>query len=434
MAALLLAAFAFGGGGSRFGLANLAVQLSACAALAAFPLALQHFVGTAPRILILLIATTLALPLIQLIPLPQSLGAALPGRDLASSARDLAQIDGALTWSLTPWRTALAASALLTPLAVILIGWMLPRQHLFYLGWAVVGLCLVTFMIGAVQVSTGAFLDFWPEGMTPQTLLGTFGNRNSTGLFLLSGIALAACLPVPRPHPAIPFLRLALCALFLTAVVLTKSRTALALSLIPCLLALIYATTAAVRRLNDTARSRPVLIVLAVLGLGISGIALTTTMAPGRVSETLERFENTRDDPRKYFWEDAGYAASRYWPVGAGMGSFDDVFQIDEALENIASSRRAGRAHNDYLEVAIEAGAFGLVLITLWLVYLAWLTWQARRSEDRWAAWAASSFLLAIALQSITDYPLRNQTMLAVAAFALLLLVRIAQPPKGAQR
>ena len=35
-------------------------------------------------------------------------------------------------------------------------------------------------------------------------------------------------------------------------------------------------------------------------------------------------------------------------------------------------------------------------------------------------------FLLAIALQSVTDYPLRNQTILALAAFALLLLVRVA--------
>jgi hypothetical protein len=34
--------------------------------------------------------------------------------------------------------------------------------------------------------------------------------------------------------------------------------------------------------------------------------------------------------------------------------------------------------------------------------------------------------------QSVTDYPLRNQTMLALAAFALLLLTRIATGRKEA--
>lgn len=153
--------------------------------------------------------------------------------------------------------------------------------------------------------------------------------------------------------------------------------------------------------------------------------AATVALAPGRMAETLERFEGASNDPRKYIWEDATYAASRYWPLGAGMGTFDDVFQVDEALENIGQ-RRAGRVHNDFIEVAIEAGLPGLVLVAGWLGLMATLIWQARRSSDRWVAWAAASFLLAIGLQSITDYPLRNQTMLATAAFALVLLARIA--------
>ncbi|MEO0698675.1 MAG: hypothetical protein AAFY81_03040, partial [Pseudomonadota bacterium] len=100
-----------------------------------------------------------------------------------------------------------------------------------------------------------------------------------------------------------------------------------------------------------------------------------------------------------------------------------------EALENI-TSRRAGRAHNDYIEVAIEAGLPGLLVIAGWLCTLAWLSWKARSSPQRWIAWSGSAILLAIALQSITDYPLRNQTMLAVGAFALLLLGRFSHASK----
>lgn len=167
-----------------------------------------------------------------------------------------------------------------------------------------------------------------------------------------------------------------------------------------------------------------------MLALGCAAIAATVVFAPGRMAETLERFEGASDDPRKYIWEDATYAAARYWPLGAGMGTFDDVFQVDEALENIGT-RRAGRVHNDFIEVTIEAGLAGIVLVAAWFALIAVLCWQARRSSDRWVAWAAASFLLAIGLQSITDYPLRNQTMLATAAMALVLLVRIASGRKA---
>ncbi len=146
--------------------------------------------------------------------------------------------------------------------------------------------------------------------------------------------------------------------------------------------------------------------------------------APGQIGATLERFE-AKDDPRRFIWDDATYSVSRYWPAGAGMGTFDEVFQLDESLENL-TKRRAGRAHNDYIELAIEAGPLGLALAGAWVLLVGGLSWQARRSSQRWTAWAGSTFLLAIALQSITDYPLRNQTMLAMAGFALLLLARVA--------
>jgi len=160
---------------------------------------------------------------------------------------------------------------------------------------------------------------------------------------------------------------------------------------------------------------------IALLGIGAGGLVVA---APGRIGETLERFE-AKDDPRRFIWEDAVFSAQRYWPAGAGMGTFDEVFQVDESLENIAL-RTAGRAHNDYIELAIEAGVPGLMLAALWLVLCGWLTWQARRSPIVWAGWAGAGFCLAIALQSITDYPLRNQTILAFGGFALLLLARSA--------
>ena len=111
------------------------------------------------------------------------------------------------------------------------------------------------------------------------------------------------------------------------------------------------------------------------------------------------------------------------------MGTFDDVFQVDESLENM-TLRRAGRAHNDYIEVTIEAGLPGLLLVAGWLVLLFWLSWRARSSPERWIAWSGALILLAIALQSITDYPLRNLSLLTLASYALLLLARFGAVQK----
>lgn len=68
----------------------------------------------------------------------------------------------------------------------------------------------------------------------------------------------------------------------------------------------------------------------------------------------------------------------------------------------------------------------GLLLAAAWLAFIGWFSWRARLSSQRWVAWSGSAFLVAVALQSITDYPLRTQTILAFAGFALLLLVRLA--------
>ena len=102
------------------------------------------------------------------------------------------------------------------------------------------------------------------------------------------------------------------------------------------------------------------------------------------------------------------------------MGTFDEVFQVDESLEYV-SSRTAGRAHMDYYELAIEAGAAGLLLAALWLVWTGFASWTALRRLD-WMALAGTGIVICIAAQSVLSFPLRNQTMLAIVALAITLL------------
>ena len=429
LAGLLIVSFAFGGGGSRFGVANLTVQLAGLIALGACLHAALDFWKRAPLTLRTLALSCVMLPILQLIPLPSSLAEVLPGRELAIRTYDLAAIDAAMPFSLYPLRTALAASALITPLAVLMLGWNTVRNHLFNLGWVIVLMGIIAFILGALQLLDGAGrYDFWPEGLHKGVLKGPFANRNTAGLYLVGALGFALLLPAPRQHKAVALVRLSSATMILAAIIATQSRTALVLSAIPLLLGLLSFALNGPRTIRHETPQRRTLISGVVIALVLAVFSTAVVVAPGRLADTIERFEGVEGDARRFIWEDATYSASRYWPAGAGMGTFDDVFQLDEAIENIASGRRAGRAHNEYIEVAIEAGVVGLALIAAWLAYIGWLTWQARRSADRWAAWAASGFLLAVALQSITDYPLRNQTMLAMVAFALMLLVRIANP------
>ena len=119
-------------------------------------------------------------------------------------------------------------------------------------------------------------------------------------------------------------------------------------------------------------------------------------------------------------WEDAAFAAREYWPVGSGMGTFDEVFQLHESLEYI-SPRRAGRAHSDVLEVVIEGGIFSALLVLGWLAWCAAAVFRAPPFW-RWTALGAGTGVLTLLLQSLLDYPLRSQTLLCMAAVLVVLL------------
>lgn len=331
---LLLVAFVFGGGGSRQGIFNLIVQLAGLAVLALRGQSVLSFWRQSPRLLRILIALSLLIPLIQIIPLPESVWSALPSRSMV--VRSLEQIgeSGWMPLSLDPLRTLLALTALITPLAVLCAGWSLPRERLIDIGWVVVGLGLVTVMLGLVQL--GDKTQAWTiyEGHDSSALLlGTFANRNHAGIFLTFTLALAALLPTPRPHPAVLPARLGVCFLLFVAVILTQSRTAIVLALLPVMLGMARAIEGMLRGRKGISAMRAAMIGFGSLALVSFGAGAMILAAPGRIGEALERFEAT-DDPRRFIWDDASFSAQRYWPAGAGIGTFSEIYQVDESLKN----------------------------------------------------------------------------------------------------
>ncbi len=423
LSALLIVAAVMGGGGVAYGLSNLVVQLFALGLLALNYTAVRDFFREGPVFLVILVVGSLLVPLLQTLPLPPAVWTALPGRETVTESLAAAGRSGWFAMSVDSARTLVAFIGLFAPLAIVVLGWRCTGNGLARAVLVVIGLGPLNVVLGSIQVLSGGTGILYVENEMPGVLFGFFANRNSTAIFLVCSLILMATLPPSRTMSLSGLAKCSTALLLAVGVVLTQSRTGLVLLVIPLALYAVHFASVRFATAKQTIRQpagRTLMIVGAVL-LAVVGFATMSNTT--RLDSVLARFENT-EDQRTLIWDDAQYAARRYWPVGAGMATFDEVFQADESLENI-SPRRAGRAHNDYLELAIEAGAIGLALLAAWVLWVVIAAARAMATAQRWPALSGAGILLAIALQSVLDYPLRNQTMLCLAALAIALLAPV---------
>jgi O-antigen ligase len=87
-------------------------------------------------------------------------------------------------------------------------------------------------------------------------------------------------------------------------------------------------------------------------------------------------------------------------------------------------------AHSDYLELALETGVPGLVVLLLFLIWwgrAAWSAWTRPGADDYARAAAIAS--AAILVHSLVDFPLRTAAIGAVFAMCLALLADRRPPP-----
>lgn len=431
---LLAVACLFGGGGAAYGISNLAVQIVAFAALSLNGNAVWQFMRQGPRSLVVLVACTLLLPLIQLLPLPPDIWHDLPGRKLITDALGASADDTWRPLTVNTARTFVAFTGLIAPITVIIFGWRSSHDALQRVVAATVGIGFVSVVLGTFQVfGQNKFGLLYPETEMPGVLFGLFANRNSTAVFLVSCLLLLGALPPYRLLSPRWLAKLVAAVMLVTGVILTQSRTGLVLLSLPLGFLLLQSFGKWRERDSRTGSNNMALkATIAAVAIAVIGAGAIATLPGSRLEIVLARFEKSGEQ-RPAIWEDARFAAERYWPAGAGMGTFDEVFQIDESLENI-SPRRAGRAHNDYIELAIEAGPFGLLIALAWAIWTLCSVWRSLSlpGPNRWPALACAGVLLAVALQSLLDYPLRNQTMLCLTALAVVILARQGHPARRA--
>lgn len=424
-AATLAASLLLGGGTGRGLLSDLLPELLALTLLVwvgprAWPLLRRD------RLLSVLVLGAIAVPIMQLIPLPPALWGALPGRGPILAAFTTAGVSA--PWaplSLAPGATWRAGFSLLPGLALCLANLALDaaaRRRLIFLALAI---GVVSVPLGMLQVLSGSNspLDFYAGGEPSSgRASGFFANPNHTATYLAMLIPLAAAVTTRRSerHHSVPSLAIAgsLIVVFLLGLALTGSRSVLILGL------LALAATAVVLlrpQLAALRRRRGAWLAALIGGLALAPLALGMGLL-----QILQRFgaADVADDLRWTIARVTWGAVWPYFPAGAGGGAFEAVYQRHEPASALIF-QLVNHAHNDWLELLLETGALGGVLLLLWVV------WLARRSRHVLGAGtgeplarAAVIGLWLVSLHSAWDYPLRTVALSALTG----LLVGAATP------
>ena len=417
--AYLVVAIVLGGGGSPSPLPEMVLEWMALALLAGLVL-LKSGDRAWPRWAIGFALALIALPAVQLIPLPPAVWQALPGREIEAAALDLVGAGQKwMPWTLSPPRTLASLLALIVP-AVALVAAALasPRGRTFALV-TIVAMALVSTVIGMGQLAGGphSALRFYAFSHR-EDLIGFQANRNAQADVLLAGLLALAALAFG--HPA----RLrhggaiagAAAALLLAgALVLTSSRAGIAL--------LVLATLAAMLALGRSLRTRASGRAWLVIGTGalvtVASLAWAVATNPvlARIGGRFKFGSETRPD----IWQDTLFAIAQTWPWGSGIGTFGPVFVAAERLEAVNLSL-PNRAHDDFLELALEAGAPGVVMLVVLVGLLAWrgvIGWRSDPApRHRASLYFAAAVLAMLGLHSIVDYPLRSMALAALGGIA----------------
>lgn len=417
------------GGSTRAAWPNMALQLGAVAILAWAVLGRVRFEAGRPGTqLAIIIAATVALIVVQLIPLPPALWSELPGRgDIAHGFGLLAQPLPWLPLSLAPDDTMASALWLLPPLAIIAGMLRLGAYRASWMAMTIIMAALAGIVLGILQItSTGVVTPKWYLYSITNvgSLTGFFANRNHMATLLVATLPFLVALYSPRAAASARRTRSAAgqvaalggaMLIVILGLLLNRSLAGLALGLVA------LGASAVVRVDLGESRARWGLGAVAIGAL----IAVTAIFANPAQNNLTAAGADTDYSSRYTSFSNSLRASSELFPAGSGVGSFADVYP---AYENPAWVDRwfVNHVHNDYIEIALETGLPGLLILA------AFILWWVQRTAAIWRAPAIDPFARAatiasgaILLHSLVDFPLRSTGIAALFAFCVALMVGV---------
>lgn len=377
-----------------------------------------------------------ALGVLQLLPLPPSLWTSLPGRQLYVEVIVLAGIEpGWRAMSLTPDLTLNSILAALPPLALLAAVASLPSRARYALVPVIIGIILFSAMIGLIQLTDGTGRFYLYQVTNIGFPVGLFANRNHQALLLVIAIPLLVIwvFQADRQVQALRYraLSAALPLLFLIPLILvTGSRAALILSLLVLVPAVLQIEKADRSRFSRTTASGRFLI---LIGLALAAAILATFMlaraeAFGRIFSA-----DVTLDHRFTFLPQMAAMVRDSFPFGFGLGAFESVFRSYEPVDGLKTTY-FNHAHNDLMEILIETGLFGALLVLgglIWFIRLSFAGWRSGGNQRLAFARLGSIMLAMIMAASLVDYPLRTPFFAVLAALSAAWLAGAGRASSG---
>ena len=372
----------------------------------------------------ILLGLSILLVALQLVPLPPSIWTALPGRELFIQAAEVSgQPQPWRPLSISPSATVNALGSLVVPVAVLVFGAQLSRDQHWRIAAVLLALVFAGSLLALLQFSGARFGNPFINYQTG-SVSGNFANRNHFALFVGLG-----CLMVPvwalrgeRTARWKAAVAIGLLPFFLLVTLATGSRAGIILAGLGIASGLFLVRTEARRELATLPRWGSATIIAGAL-IGITG-AIVLSIKFGRavgITRTLdlEAAQDLRSQALPYVIE----ALSRYFPMGAGFGTFDPAYRIGEP-DQLLQPLYFNHAHNDWLEVVLEGGIAGAALVIAALIWLILTTIKVFRRSGRGGLLARTAGIAAllIMLASVPDYPLRTPMIMAVLVMAGLWL------------
>lgn len=253
-------------------------------------------------------------------------------------------------WSIAPRTTVREFLLLASGMGLFLLAGLMPAtaREVRRIGTAVIAGATVASVLALGLLATGRT----PVGRsgTPRFVItGDDPNHTAAGLLLPLALALGRALD-SRMRASHRAAAAAASGLMGLGIVLTGSRGGLVAALI----------AVAVVALQDM---RPARLMAAVVAL----VMVAGTAAVVAPPELGERLTSTSSTGRTDIWRLGLDACSQYCVLGSGWGTFPDVYQ-DEFVTNPRAGgfRDEGyRAHNIWLQAAVETGLLGAVLLVV---------------------------------------------------------------------
>lgn len=362
--------------------------------------------------------------ILHLIPLPYAVWSSLPGRSI------IAQIDSAIgageVWrplSMVPTATWNSLYSLSVPAALFTLLIQLNKRQQTDLLTVVAGLICLSAFLGLIQATTDTLKFFAVSSPSA----GLFANRNHQAVVLACAFPMLAVFGSQSGYSSKvrrfrQSFAIAISLVLVPLILVTGSRAGMAATV-----AAIGSTYFLLPEKSDrrgqrrmSGRSQLILILLGLAAvLALSWIALQT----GRNVAFIRIREGNID--RIPVWIETIALAKMYFPVGSGIGSFVEVFQLHEPT-NMVQSKYWNHAHNDWLEVVMTGGLPGVVLLFAAVGAFGLMAFRSfvaapQRDSSVIMVRLSSVIIGLLGLASVFDYPLRTPAAACLFIFAAVI-------------